>query len=426
MSLLIKNTRFLDVIGEKIQEDMDLYIEGSRIAKIGKNLDIQADEVLDGRGKLVTPGFINGHTHLGMSLLRNYADDLELQTWLEDAIWPIEAKLDREDIYWGSLLSMAEMIRSGATCFCDQYYEMDRVGDAALEIGMRGILTRGLIEDGDKDLKLDQTRALYQKYHKKGNGRLRVVPSPHAIYTCGEDYLKEIIDLAKEMDGVINIHMSETIKEVEDCKRDHYMTPIQYIESLGMLDLHVIAAHCVHITEEEMDLVKNRRFYPIYNPSSNLKLASGFTPVQKMLDKGIVMGIGTDGDSSNNNQNILEEIHIGSIVNKAVNMDPKALPAMEILKMATINGAKALGLEDQVGSIEEGKAADLAIFNLNSASFTPKNNLISALCYSAQAEDVESVLIDGEFVLRDRQLTKIDYDDLLKTVQDRMDQLVRR
>lgn len=426
MSILIKNTKILDVIEEEIKEDVDLYIEGNKISKIGKNLICQADTLIDGRDKLVTPGFINGHTHLGMSLLRNFADDMELQTWLEDAIWPIEAKLTPEDIYWGSMLSMAEMIRSGATCFCDQYYEMDRVGDAALEIGMRGILTRGLIEDDDKDLKLEQTRALYQNYHKKGNGRLRVVPSPHAIYTCGEDYLKEIISLAKEMDGVINIHMSETIKEVEDCKRDHHMTPIQYIESIGMLDLHVIAAHCVHMTEDEMDLVKNRNFYPIYNPTSNLKLASGFTPVQKMLDKGIVLGIGTDGDSSNNNQNILEEMHLASVVNKAVTMDPKAVPAMEILKMATIHGAKALGLDESIGSIEEGKLADLVIFNLNSSSFTPRNNLISALCYSAQEEDIESVLIDGEFVLKDRELTKVDYKQVLKEVQECMDQLLQR
>ncbi len=426
MSILIKNTRILDVIEEEIKEDVDLYIEGNKISKIGKNLTCQADTLIDGRDKLVTPGFINGHTHLGMSLLRNFADDMELKTWLEDAIWPIEAKLTPEDIYWGSMLSMAEMIRSGATCFCDQYYEMDRVGDAALEIGMRGILTRGLIEDDDKDLKLEQTRALYQNYHKKGNGRLRVVPSPHAIYTCGEDYLKEIISLAKEMDGVINIHMSETIKEVEDCKKDHHMTPIQYIESIGMLDLHVIAAHCVHITEDEMDLVKNRNFYPIYNPTSNLKLASGFTPVQKMLDKGIVLGIGTDGDSSNNNQNILEEMHLASVVNKAVTMDPKAVPAMEILKMATIHGAKALGLDESIGSIEEGKLADLVIFNLNSSSFTPRNNLISALCYSAQEEDIESVLIDGEFVLKDRELTKVDYKQVLKEVQECMDQLLQR
>lgn len=426
MTLLIKDCSMLDVVQGKVLDHMDIYIEGSKILRLGRNLNMVADEVWDGQDKFVVPGFINGHTHLGMSLLRNYADDMNLQTWLTEAIWPIEAKLNPKDIYWGSLLSMAEMIRSGATCFCDQYYAMDQVGDGALKIGMRGILTRGLIEDEKSQEKLEETRDLYKNYHGAGNGRLRVVPSPHAIYTCGTDYLKEVIAMAHDMDGVINIHMSETEKEVEDCVRDHGMTPIAYIDSLGMLDLHVIAAHCVHMTEEEMDLVKGKDFYPIYNPSSNLKLASGFTPVQKMKDKGITLGIGTDGDSSNNNQNILEEVHVGSIVNKAVNMDPNAMPAIDMVRMATIDGAKALGWADEIGSIEEGKKADLTIFNLKSASFTPRNNLISALCYSAQAEDVESVLIDGEVVMKDRVLTKIDYEGILSMVQDRMDQLVTR
>lgn len=426
MSILYKNINYLDLENEKIIEGADIFIEGNLIKKIGYNLQIKASEVIDGNFLLMTPGFVNGHTHLGMSYFRNYADDLKLMDWLENEIWPIENKLTADDIYWSSLLSICENIKSGVTNFCDMYYEMDRVGDATIISGIRGTLTRGLTDnDGKGKEKLKSVRELYNNYHNKANGRIKVVPAPHAIYTCSENFLREISDLSKDLDGIINIHLSETKGEVENSLKEHGMTPISYVNSLGLLDNHVIAAHCVHITDEEIALVKDKKFYPIYNPTSNLKLASGFTPVDKLLKNNIIMGIGTDGDSSNNSQNLLQDMHIGAIVNKAREMDEEAVKAIEILKMATINGQRALGIS-KAGLIKEDYLADLTIFNLKSSNFTPKNNLINALVYSATAEDVRDVLCDGKFVMRNRELVNLDEERIKFEVSRHFEELVKR
>lgn len=426
MSILYKNINYLDLENEKIIEGADIFIEGNLIKKIGYNLQIKASEVIDGNFLLMTPGFVNGHTHLGMSYFRNYADDLKLMDWLENEIWPIENKLTADDIYWSSLLSICENIKSGVTNFCDMYYEMDRVCDATIISGIRGTLTRGLTDnDGKGKEKLKSVRELYNNYHNKANGRIKVVPAPHAIYTCSENFLREISDLSKDLDGIINIHLSETKGEVENSLKEHGMTPISYVNSLGLLDNHVIAAHCVHITDEEIALVKDKKFYPIYNPTSNLKLASGFTPVEKLLKNNIIMGIGTDGDSSNNSQNLLQDMHIGAIVNKAREMDEEAVKAIEILKMATINGQRALGIS-KAGLIKEDYLADLIIFSLKSSNFTPKNNLINALVYSATAEDVRDVLCDGKFVMRNRELVNLDEERIKFEVNRHFEELVKR
>lgn len=426
MSILYKNINYLDLENEKIIEGADIFIEGNLIKKIGNNLQIKASEVIDGNFLLMTPGFVNGHTHLGMSYFRNYADDLKLMDWLENEIWPIENKLTADDIYWSSLLSICENIKSGVTNFCDMYYEMDRVCDATIISGIRGTLTRGLTDnDGKGKEKLKSVRELYNNYHNKANGRIKVVPAPHAIYTCSENFLREISDLSKDLDGIINIHLSETKGEVENSLKEHGMTPISYVNSLGLLDNHVIAAHCVHITDEEISLIKDKKFYPIYNPTSNLKLASGFTPVEKLLKNNIIMGIGTDGDSSNNSQNLLQDMHIGAIVNKAREMDEQAIKAIEILKMATINGQRALGIS-KAGLIKEDYLADLTIFNLKSSNFTPKNNLINALVYSATAEDVKDVLCDGKFVMRNRELVNLDEERIKFEVNRHFEELVKR
>lgn len=427
MSLLIKNISYLDIEREKIIDGADIFIEENKIKKIGKNLKLDADEVFNGENKLLTPGFVNAHTHLGMSYFRNYADDLALMDWLENEIWPIEAKLNAEDIYWSSMLSIIENIKSGVTSFCDMYYEMDRVGDAAIKSGIRGVLTRGMTDvDGKGEEKLEEFDQLYKNYQNKCGGRIKVVPAPHAIYTCSGEFLREIAKRSLERyDSLIHIHLSETLTEVENSKKEYGMTPIEYVNSLGLLDSQIIAAHCVHITDEEIELVKNKKFYPVYNPSSNLKLASGFTPVDKMLKNNIKLAMGTDGDSSNNNQDFVEEMHIGGIVNKAVTMNEKAVPAIEILKMATVNGAEALGFE-KLGLIKEDYLADLAIFDLESNSFTPRNNLISALVYSANSSDVESVICDGKFIMRDRELVNVDEEKVRQAVKERWEDIKSR
>lgn len=422
--MLIKNISVLDVIGGKILEHQDIYIKGQHIEKIGENLQIEDDQVIDGDNKLAVPGFINAHTHLGMSLFRNYADDMELMEWLSEKIWPIEAKLNPEDVYIGSLLSMAEMIKSGATTFCDMYFPIEPVYRAMDKIGIRGAITRGMMDVEDGSISIKEHKEGYKKYNGALDGRVTLFPGPHAVYTSSTEYLKEVIEVAKEYGGRVNIHLSETETEVRDLLEKYKMTPIEYVNSLGLLELPTVAAHCVHITDEEIELVKDKEFYPVYNPSSNLKLASGFTPVKKLLANGIKVCLGTDGSSSNNNQNMLEEIHIASIVNKAVEMDPKAVKAIEVLRMATINGAEALNIN--AGAIEEGRLADISIFDLNSLNFTPKNNLISALCYSASSEDIKTVIIDGKIVLDERKFVNIDEDKLIEEVSESMNNLINR
>lgn len=407
MSILFKDINYLDIVNEKIVENVDIYVEEKKIVEIGRDLNRNADEIYNGKDKLMTPSFINGHTHLGMTYFRNAYDDMALMDWLH-TIWPIEDKLTGEDIYWSSLLSIIENIKSGATVFCDMYYELENIIEATEKTGIRGIIARGLTDtDGLGNKKLKNLKEIYTSYHNSNDGKIKIIPAPHAIYTCSEKFLVEISNLTKEFDGIMHIHLSETLTEVRDSLEKNKLTPIAYVNSLGLLENHVIAAHCVHITDEEIEIVKNKEFYPIYNPSSNLKLASGFTPINKMLKNNIILGIGTDGSSSNNNQNILEDMHIGAIVNKAVDMDESSTPAVEIVKMATINGAKAMGLSE-IGSIEIGKDADLTIFDLNSNNFTPRNNLINALVYSANSSDICDVLCAGKFVMKNRELVGID------------------
>lgn len=428
MKILIKDVSLLNMIDEDIKSNMNVIIEGNRIIYVGKELkeDIKVEKIIDGNNKLLMPGLVNGHTHVGMSLLRNYADDLPLMKWLEEKIWPEEAKLTSEDVYWGSLLSMIEMIENGATSFCDMYFFMDSVGEAAEKIGMRTVLTRGMTENPSDPMKsINETRDLYKQWNNKNNGLITVMVAPHSPYTCGTDFLKTCVDLAKELDTGIHIHLSETKKEVEDSIKEFGMTPIKRMDSIGMFDVHTIAAHCVHVTEEDMLLMKEKNVYPVNNPGSNLKLASGFAPVQRMLDLEIPVSLGTDGASSNNNLNMFEEINLAALVNKAVNLDALSVGAFDALKMGTINGAKALNFKG-VGSIEEGNIADVILIDLDKPHLYPRHNMTSALAYTVQGSDVDTVIIDGNIVMENREFKNIDVDEVKYMVEKLGKDLINR
>ena len=307
MNLLIKNITILSMAGkDEVIENTNMYIEDDKIVHIGElKEDIKVNRIIDGKNKVAMPGLVNAHTHIGMSLLRNYADDLPLHEWLTKKIWPIEAKLTAEDIYWGSLLSMVEMIQSGTTTFCDMYFFMDEVGKGLEESGIRGVLTRGIIEEPGKEKeKLDDTRELYKNWHGKGEGRIKVMVAPHAPYTCSPAYLEDVMDLAHELDTGIHIHLSETKKEVEDSYKTYGKSPIKHVYDLGLFKLPTIAAHCVHVDESDIKILMENNVSPVNNPSSNLKLASGFAPIDEMLKFGVNVSLGTDGSSSNNNLNM--------------------------------------------------------------------------------------------------------------------------
>ena len=429
MNILIKNIDLVPMDGkEEVIKNTNIYIEEDQIVHIGElKEDIKVDRTIDGKNKLAMPGLINAHTHIGMSLLRNFADDLPLHEWLTQKIWPTEANLTAEDVYWGSLLSMIEMIQSGTTTFCDMYFFMDEVGKGLEETGMRGVLTRGLIEEEGKNLgKLLNTKNLYKNWNGKGNGRIKVMVAPHAPYTCSPEFLGKIMDLAKELDTGVHIHLSETEKEIEDSLKQWGKSPIKHVYDLGLFNFPTVAAHCVHVDDDDINILKENNVSPVNNPSSNLKLASGFAPIDKMLKAGINVALGTDGSSSNNNLNMFEEIHLASIINKAVNKDAVSVPAIEALKMATINGAKALNWNKEIGSIEIGKKADIILIDMNKPHLYPLHNIISALAYSVQGSDVDTVIIDGKILMENREMKTIDVEKVMYNTEKIAQDLIRR
>ncbi len=429
MNLLIKNITILPMDGkDEVIENTNMYIEDDKIVHIGElKEDIKVNRIIDGKNKVAMPGLINAHTHIGMSLLRNYADDLPLYEWLTKKIWPIEAKLTTEDVYWGSLLSMVEMIQSGTTTFCDMYFFMDEVGKGLEESGIRGILTRGIIEESGKEKeKLDDTRELYKNWYGKGEGRIKVMVAPHAPYTCSPAYLEDVMDLAHELDTGIHIHLSETKKEVEDSYKTYGKSPIKHVYDLGLFKLPTIAAHCVHVDESDIKILRENNVSPVNNPSSNLKLASGFAPIDEMLKFGVNVSLGTDGSSSNNNLNMFEEIHLASIVNKTVNMDAVSVPAITALKMATINGAKALLWDKEIGSIEIGKKADVILIDMDKSHLYPRHNIISSLAYSVQGSDVDTVIVDGKIIMEKREIKTLDVEKIIYNAEKAAKDLVNR
>lgn len=429
MNILIKNIGLAPMNGrEDFIENTNIYISEDKILHIGElREDLEVEREIDGKYKIAMPGLVNAHTHIGMSLLRNYADDMPLHDWLTKKIWPTEANLTGEDVYWGSLLSMVEMIESGTTAFCDMYFFMDEVAKALEESGMRGVLTRGLIEEqGESQNKLDETRKLFNDWNGKADGRIKVMVAPHAPYTCSPDFLKETMNLAKELNTGIHIHLSETKKELEDSLEAHGKTPIKHVDDLGLLDIHTIGAHCVHVNDEDIKIMKEKGIFPVNNPSSNLKLASGFAPVDKMLKAGIPVALGTDGSSSNNNLNMFEEIHLASIINKAVNEDAVSVPSIKALEMATINGAKALDWEEEIGSIEVGKKADMILIDTDKPHLYPHHDQISSLTYSVQGSDVDTVIINGNIIMENRIIKTLDVEKIKYMVEKRAKELIER
>ena len=369
--LLIKNA---EIISAKDTGKYYIGIEDNLIKTISKELpqEFESAEVIDADGKIAVPGMVNTHTHAAMTLLRSYADDMVLMDWLQNKIWPAEDGLTDDDIYWGTMLSIAEMLKSGTTCFADMYFPMDRVADAVAETGIRAALSRGLTGFSDENFaKLEENAALFKERHNSCNGRIRVMLGPHAPYTCSMDYLKKVVAKAQELGSEIHMHLAETRGEVDDCIKEHGMSPIKLMESIGMFECGTLAAHCVHVDEEDMQIMATKHVRVAHNPQSNLKLASGIAPVPAMLKHGITVGLGTDGTSSNNNLDMLEECRLAAMLHKNMTGDPQILPAAEALALATSEGAKALGFKN-LGKIEAGQIADIVLYDMDKPYWHPR------------------------------------------------------
>ncbi len=422
MKLLVKNAQILPMTEDRTPQDPwfygDMAVEDGTIVAVGQvPEDFRPDRVLDGQNRALLPGFVNSHTHTAMVLLRGFADDMPLMDWLENKIWPAENRLTRDMVYAGTLLGMAEMIRCGTTSFLDMYFHQDQVARAALQTGLRTVLSRGLIGfEPDFSEKLADNVELKNRWAGQGEDRITVMLGPHAPYTCMPEHLDQVMEMAHKHDMGIHIHVSETAGEVRDAMEKWGKSPVRHLYDLGVFDRPTVAAHCVHVDGEDMELMLEKGVSVAHNPSSNLKLASGFAPTAAMMEKGINVSLGTDGASSNNNLNIVEEMHLASLIPKAFLGDATAMPAYEALKMATVNGAKALGLSG-VGCLKPGNRADFILVDLNRPHLIPGYNLVSDLVYSAQSTDVVTTVVNGRILMEDGEIKTMDLPAVMQEVR---------
>jgi 5-methylthioadenosine/S-adenosylhomocysteine deaminase len=396
-------------------------IRGSDIVALGPTNEIlagwHAPEVFDCQGAAVLPGLVNAHAHVPMSLLRGLADDLRLDVWLFGYMLPVEREfVSPEFCRWGTFLSCAEMIRSGVTCFADMYYYEQDVAQAVAEVGMRAVCAETVMKWPTPDAEsYDESLAYCRQFIERWKDHPLVTPAvgPHATETSTPEMLRESASLAIEYGVPLLIHIAETEGGVEETRSLFGMSPLGVLEEYGVLDAQVVAAHCVHITERECEIMARHSVGVAHNPTSNLKLASGLADVVRLHEAGIAVGIGTDGQASNNDQDLFQEMHLAALLPKGVHLDPTVMPAKQAFAMATIDGARALGLQDIIGSLEVGKRADMVVLELDRVHNTPRfdltpENIYSQLVYAAKAHDVSDVMIDGRWVMQQRELLTMD------------------
>lgn len=420
MKILIKDAQIISMTKDQgvagnyyVQGNIAIY--NGKISGIGNiSEDGDFDKIIDASDCVVLPGFVNTHTHAAMTLFRSYADDLPLMEWLNTKIWPIEAIMTGKDIYWGTMLSVLEMIKSGTTTFVDMYCFMDEVARSVDESGIRAVLSRGMIGTAPNgETSLLESVDFIKNWQGKADGRITTMLAPHAPYTCPPEYLKKVMDYSDQLGVGINIHLAETLSEVSDMEKAYGKTPVALMDEIGLFERHVLGAHLVHVTSEEIDILARKKVGVAHNPQSNMKLASGIAPVTEMLKRGIPVALGTDGASSNNNLDILEEMRTASLLQKVATMNPTSIPAYQAIEMATRNGASALRLDEEIGQIAVGKKADLIIVDFHKPHLCPMHDIAANLVYAAQSSDVKTVIIDGKVVMENRQVLTMDEERII-------------
>ena len=425
MSILIKNALILSPNTNFVGKQ-SILIEDNIITQISPKIEVNADKTINAEGKIVLPGLINTHTHLSMTLFRGLADDLSLDSWLNDHIWPMEANLNSEYCYIGALLGAVELIKSGTTTFSDMYFFMEDVAKAVMDCGIRAVLSYGMIDFGDEEKRkneLGKNLELFEKCNQE-NGRIKVFLGPHSPYTASEELLLETRKLADKYNMGIHIHVSETKKEINDILDAKGSRPFEYLNQIGFLGPDVLAAHCVWLNDEEIQIIKKHNVKVSHNPCSNMKLASGIAPVMKLIENGICVSIGTDGASSNNNLDLIEELKTASLLQKVSTLNPKALSSDEAIEMATIKGAEALGLENEIGSIEIGKKADIILIDTNSANMVPNSSSLSSnIIYAANGSNVDTTICDGKILMENKKLTFLDEEEIYKKARKAIKEL---
>jgi len=410
-----------------VYEDCAVVVRGDTIVAVGPRSELEAkyvaSQTVDARGKLLLPGFINGHTHVPMTLFRGLHDDVTLNDWLYKYIFPAEAKnVNEEFVRWGTRLAAAEQIRGGVTTFADMYYFEDAVAEETKTAGMRGVLGETFIDFPAPDNKSEAEMLGYtDKFLKKwqGDPLIHAAVAPHSIYTCSQKTLQDAAALARKYHAPILIHTAEMKKEWDDSEKQNEMSPVQYLDKIGILGPDVVSAHCIYVDEADQKTLAQRQVGCVHNPSSNMMLASGVAPVTAMRTAGVAVGLGTDGPAgSNNDLDLMEEMDLAAKLAKITKMDPLALNAKAVVEMATIEGARALHMEKEIGSLEAGKKADFIIISLDEPNAVPMYDLYAQLAYALKGSDVETVVIGGRVVMRDRKLLTVKEEEVMAKARE--------
>ena len=419
MGILFEKATIATGVGGTILRNAHLLVEDGVITSVGEGIWTQGmgektgtHERIDATGMMLLPAFFNAHTHVPMTLLRNYADDMDLQEWLFTRIFPVEDRLDGDDVFWSTQLGLMEMLAGGTAAFTDMYYFCERTAQAVLDSGMKILMTRGLTHDDSSDdftndVRIADSRELFKNWHGAGNGRILTGVGPHAIYTCSPAYLEKVGDLAMELGVRVHVHIDETRREHEESLRKYGRTPVAHCDALGLFRAPTVAAHCVHITEADMEILAEKKVSIAHNPRSNLKLASGIAPVPAARKAGIRVALGTDGASSNNALDMWSEMNLAALLHKGASLDPLAVTAAEALEMATRSGAEAMGF-DRSGVLSVGMKADLQMADMSAAHWQPLHNPLSALVYSGRSADVRLTMVDGRILYRNGEFLTID------------------
>ena len=421
MDILIKNCNLISMSEkrEKYEPNIDIYISNGKIVKIGKNLEqTNVAKIIDAKNKVCMPGLINTHTHISMSIFRETLDGYTLQDWLNKKIWPMEDRLTKEDIYYASLLSCMEMIMTGTTMANDQYFMSEETIKAANKLGMRLEVTRTVNDvQGIQKQRIEELEKLIKEYNSKyDNITLNI--GIHGLYTTGAETVKKLIQMAKEYDMNVHMHFCENEKETLEIKELYNVkSPVEVLNKY-FTETNNILAHVVKVSDDEIDELSRLKVNVSHCPISNLRLGCGIAKIQKMLDKGINVSLGTDGQGSGSNLDMFETMKFTGLLQKGINENPRNLDSYEILKMATINGAKALRLENKIGSIEEGKIADLIILDLNTETCIPNGNVFSSLIYNAKGYNVCHTIINGKIVMENRKIEGIDKEKIYQKCID--------
>ncbi|GAB5492977.1 MAG: amidohydrolase [Phototrophicaceae bacterium] len=427
-TLLIKNARVLQISDSAVStlEAQDILVKNNRIEAIQATGvdDSHFDTVVDARGMLAMPSLINTHAHVPMVIFRGLAEDVNIIDWFNE-MWQLEANLTPDDVYWGMMLGIAEMIEGGVTSVADHYWHMNKAAEAIEASGIRGLLGWAMFGSHGEEA-IEKTGDFVREYNGTANGRITTILAPHAPYTCDDDFLRKVAKKAQALGTGIHIHASENAQQTEDSLKAYGKTPIQILEDTGVLDSRTILAHICGATEADLDLLAQYETHIAHAPKTYLKLAMGFAPVTELRQRGIPVGLATDGAVSNNTMDILESMRLMAMTQKERSGQSTAMPLHEVLAIATTDSAKVYGMGDDLGALEVGKLADITLIDLSGLHHQPLHNIGANLVYSARASDVQAVICDGQVIMYDRQLLTIDKAEVISQVQASMERIAKK